>query len=377
LGYLSKLFEMKRRVVEELSTIVGPNGAERARNDHHSKRHPRPCGITIHTGRGCTNACLYCYAIDMGFPRVDEPYNLKPEELVLALAMNPFVVPKRTFAAFGSVVEPFLPNTASYTVKCIELVAKYLRLPCQVSTKMFLSSEVLRKLCEAEQKLNLLVTIVTWTYAKVLEPRASSPHQRIETLRMATSMGMRTTLFMRPIIPGVTDREAYAILKACSDAGVETVVLGSLRVTPGILERLARAGIDVSEIERRLPRKPRSVRDQVTIREGDLKRRIASIARDLGLKVFESACQANVWSHGEYCAACDFGPCGDYSSEPRIGENDVEELLELMGVKARCELIDRTRVLIRGSIPRDSLEILRQATRRVIIVEKGFLGRGK
>ncbi len=370
MGYLAQLLEAKKRVIEELSSIVGKEGVERARRDHHSRRAPRPCGITIHTGRGCTNACLYCYAMDMGFPRIDEPYPLKVEELVLALAMNPFVIPKRTFAAFGSVVEPLLPNTAGYTLQCIEAVAKRLRLPCQISTKMLLSEELLKRMSRAEPRISLLVTIVTWSYAKVLEPRAPEPEKRIETLRRASAVGIKASLFMRPIIPGITDREAPIILRACLSVGVTSVVLGSLRVTLGVLRRLENARIDVSEIVRRLPRRPRDPRDQVTIRARDLKHRVAAIAKSLGFTIFETACQANVWSHGEYCAACDFGPCGDYSSEPRLTESDVDELLEMIGSRSRCESIDRLRVVIRGSLSRDKAEIVRQATRRIVIVER-------
>ena len=368
LGYLANLLELKKRAIETLKSIVGDAGVSRARADHHSYRKPRPCGITIHTGLGCTNGCLYCYAIDMGFPRVDKPYTLSPEELALAIAMNPYVVPERTLAAFGSVVEPFLPNTALYTASCISMVSKYLRLPCQVSTKMVLSDEVIRRLHHADPKLSLLVTVVTISKARTLEPNAPPPELRLESAKRAMDRGISATLFLRPLIPGLIEYEHSALLKLAKDYGLNTVVLGSLRVTDGILKRLSRAGLDVAKIVSRLPRAPRGPRDQVTVRCGDIKKLVKNEALKYGFTVFDTACQANIWSHDQYCAACDYGPCGDYSKEPKITESDVDELLEILGARAKCEVIDRLKVVIKGKLSSRDLEVLKQATRRVVKV---------
>ncbi|NPA96406.1 MAG: radical SAM protein [Crenarchaeota archaeon] len=370
MGYLARLLEAKKRAVEALSDVVGEKGVSRARLDHHSKRRPRPCGITIHTGRGCTNSCLYCYAIDMGFPSVDEPYPLSPEELVLALALNPYVVPERTFAAFGSVVEPFLPRTAAYTARCIRLVREHLKLPCQVSTKMVLSDELLDEVSRADPKLSLLVTVVTIARASILEPRAPPPEARLESARRALSKGVAPSLFLRPLIPSVVEYEARAILELASGFGINSVVAGSLRITKGILDRLARAGIEISKIVSRAPRIPRGGRDQVAIRCSDLKSMVRRIAVEKGFLFFDSACQANVWSHGQYCAACRFGPCGDRRREPKITESDVNEFLEMIGSRARCETIDYSRLVVRGRVSSYAVEVLRQASRRRVEVVK-------
>jgi len=51
------------------------------------------------------------------------------------------------------------------------------------------------------------------------------------------------------------------------------------------------------------------------------------------MKVFESACSANVTAHNEYCNACSFGPCGDPSRAPSLSDSDISELLEYLGVR--------------------------------------------
>ncbi|WP_252901129.1 hypothetical protein [Vulcanisaeta sp. JCM 14467] len=76
--------------------------------------------------------------------------------------------------------------------------------------------------------------------------------------------GVNVSLFIRPIIPGITDRDAREILSTARELGIKSVVLGTLRVTASIYKRLRSIGIDLSD---RLP-SSRLSREQVPIRLG-------------------------------------------------------------------------------------------------------------
>ena len=363
------MLEEKRRIIEELRRVVGEEGAERASRDHHSKRRPRPCGMTIHTGLGCVNGCVYCYAYSMGFPARDEPYPLSGEEMALALAMNPHVFPERTLAAFGSVTEPFLPRSRSRALEYLGSVWRWLRLPEQLSTKMLADEAVVEGLRGADPRLDALVTVVTIERHRVLEPRAPSPLERLRSWGEAGKrLGISVTLFMRPIIPGVTDREAEKILSASAEAGVTRIVTGCLRITPGIVDRLRRAGVPTTEILRRAPRMPRDERDQVSIRCNDLRKRVEDLARDLGMKVFPSACASNIDAHGEYCALCDYGPCGDPSKDVARSCTEVDDLMQYLGSRCRCEEVTPTRIVLRGRASARHLEVLSSIARKRVVV---------
>ncbi len=332
---LADLWERKLEISRELKRILG-NEARAAERDHHSKRVPRPCGMTIHTGIGCSFGCVYCYVPDMGFPMKPRPYPLTPLQLVYALSLNPYVIPEITLAAYGSVTEPFLRETKERALSYIKEVWRWLKLPTQVSTKAVIDDHIISELLKGDKNLNVLVSVpVIGRESRILEPNSPSPEERFEGASKAVKAGIHVTLFLRPIIPGITEKQAEDILVMAKKVGIRDVVLGTLRVTEGILKRIEALKLYnvLNEIRRRLPRCPKDRKDQVIIQASDLKRYIAKIAKEKGLKVLPSSCSANIISHNEYCEACNLGPCGLSERKIRDPALEAKELLEAMNVK--------------------------------------------
>ncbi len=327
----------KRRIAERVASEIGSEGVKRASRDWHARRAPIPCGMTIHTGVGCSYGCAYCYIYDMGFTGKPKPYPLSGLELVYALAVNPYLVPGSwgTLLAFGSVTEPFMRETLDRALEYLEATKRFLGNPQQISTKTALRGRDLERFVEAaDPRIDVLVSMATIKYWKRLEPGASSPVDRFEFMRQLSGRGFSVTLFMRPIIPGVTDREAETIISKAAEAGVKKVVPGTLRVTGNILKRLGATGVvDLRLIESRMPRSPRRPGEQVAIRGRDLKERIASLAREYGLDVYPASCSTNIVSHSQACHACRFGPCGDTRLLPRVSVEDIYEILDFAGLE--------------------------------------------
>jgi len=305
--------------------------------------------------------CVYCYIWDMGFPGRPEPYPLEPLELAYALAANPYVVPYKTMAAYGSVTEPFLPETRGRALEYISTVYEWLRLPSQVSTKMVLDPDLVDALKRAEPRISVLSTVVALgEWARRLEPRAPPAEERIAAAGEAARAGLHVALFVRPIIPGVTDAQARDLARLAREAGLRDVVPGTLRVTPGILARLEAAG--VRGLERLLPRRPRGPRDQVPLRAGAAKRAVIGAFAGEGFRVHPSACSHNMLAHGEPCHACRLGPCWGRPPAPDPGE--VEEVLSMLGARGDVEVAPHG-ILLRGLRgPRDVVvEVLKALTR--------------
>jgi len=373
MGIITRILEEKMNIVKKLEGIFEKSSIDKALSDPHSYRKPRPCGITIHTGIGCSYRCSYCYIYDMGFPAIVKPYPLNHLEIVYALARNPYVVPGYTLAAYGSVTEPFLNETRDLALEYIESIYRWLRLLSQISTKSLLNTEIIKRIKLAEPNISILITIVTIDRYRDLEPYAPNPIDRIQYAAEASRQGLHISLFIRPIIPTVTDREINNILKIAIENNINNIVLGSLRVTQSIIDRLWIKGINIDEILRRMPRKPMRKNEQITIESRDLKEKIEKIAQDLGFKVYPSACSANIYSHKSYCNACRYGPCGYRESDVKIYEDDIRDFLEYKGIKVKyIEISEKHIEIILKHSRKKDIEIIksviRDITKREVII---------
>jgi len=346
-----KALEFKARVRRVLEVILSGDEVSVASRDWHARREPIPCGMTVHTGVGCSYGCLYCYIYDMGFPPRPSPYPLSGLQLVYALASNPYFVPGAhgTLLAFGSVTEPFMEVTFWRALEYFRASRDYLGNPQQVSTKPSLGGDRVEALAgSVDPMIDILVTVVTLRYWRRLEPGAPSPLERFETASRLARRGFHVTLFMRPIVPGVTDREARDILELALSHGVRDVVPGTMRVTPRIISRLRSSGVvDVGEVERRLSKPLRGPRVQIPIKGSDLKKIVVREAERLGFRVHPASCASNIASHGQACAACNLGPCGDTSKLPEVTVEGVLGAARALGVRVEDVRIESYRVYLR------------------------------
>ncbi len=348
---VERLINEKERIKSKIESLLDNEEVTRARSDHHSRREPIACGMTIHTSIGCSYGCIYCYVPDMGFPMNPKPYPLSGLQLVYALASNPFFVPglHGTLLAYGSVTEPFMPEAVERTLEYMRETWKWLKNPVQVSTKSFIDSGLAKTLRSiTDPYMSVLVSITTIKMHRVLEPNAPPPQKRFETIANLSRHGFHVTLFLRPIIPGVTDKEIDEIVRRAAEAGTAAVVPGSLRVTKGILLRLRLAGISVEEVMARVPHLPRNDREQVPIRTHDIKELVRKISKHYGLKVLPSSCSANIDAHRLACWACKWGPCGDTDRLPVVDREDLAEAIEvLVGKKPENIRVRRNHIVVK------------------------------
>jgi len=377
----------KERLLARIAGEIGPGGVERARRNPHSRRRPRPCGLTVHPGFGCPNACLYCYVGDvLGTGPVEpRPTGLGGRELSYALVLNPYFVPGRmgTFLAFGAVCDPFHPALAEKTLDIMASVASLLGNPMQFSTKMALSPELIGKL-PREAPVCPLITITTLEKADKLEPRAPSPWDRLETMRELRRAGFKPVLFLRPLLPGLIEREADDIISEARYAGAVGVVVGALRANKPILNRLKRVGL-YEEVARRLGKREKhriNRGELVPVPSSDLKRLVLEAAREAGLTGFKAACCANAFVAGVPCTGlcwlrgfCSRCPNDCAHKVPDVHEEDVRRALEaVFGLGVRAVRLGPFRLVVRveGSPPRDVLSAARVAlevaTRRPVVL---------
>jgi DNA repair photolyase len=113
--------------------------------------------------------------------------------------------------------------------------------------------------------VNVSVTSLDPKLQRVMEPRTSIPSRRLGAVEALAKAGIPVRVMIAPIIPGLTDHEAPAIVQAAADAGARSVSHIMLRLPHGVKD------LFVDWIERHYPERAGKVLSKVReMRGGEL-----------------------------------------------------------------------------------------------------------
>ncbi len=197
---------------------------------------------SINPYRGCEHGCIYCYARPshawLGLsPGLDFETRLFAKHDAAALLRKAFMAPgyKPAMIAIGTNTDPYQPIERRLKImRALLDVLLEFRHPVSITTK---SDAVVRDLdpLQAMARLNLVhvtisVTSLDKSIARSLEPRAAAPHRRLAAIRTLADAGVPTAVNVAPVIPGLTDHELEAILKAAAEAGASSARYIALRL---------------------------------------------------------------------------------------------------------------------------------------------------
>jgi DNA repair photolyase len=73
---------------------------------------------------------------------------------------------------------------------------------------------------------------------KKVEPGAPHPKSRLRAIERLSAAGVPTSVFLMPVLPGLTDRseQLASVVRAAAEHGATRVVSGPLRLAPGVKE---------------------------------------------------------------------------------------------------------------------------------------------
>jgi len=191
---------------------------------------------------GCQHGCKYCYAVFMKrFQDIKESWG----EFVYAKVNCPDLL-KRELAKnkpgniwLSSVTDPYQPIEGRYklTRRILEtIVASSFRskFTIEILTKSALVRRDFDLLKRLDAELGVSVNTLDSRTAKLLEPFASPPLDRIKALKEAKARGIRVYGFISPVIPEITKLdELFRELRFCSYVWVEL-----LNTKPAYMARL-------------------------------------------------------------------------------------------------------------------------------------------
>jgi DNA repair photolyase len=213
-------------------------------------RSQMPFGWTINPFRGCSHACVYCFArgthqwleLDTG-TGFDTELVVKVNLVeVLSRELN---MPswKQEHVALGTNTDPYQRAEGRYRLMpgVIQALADS-GTPLSILTKGSLVRRDLPLLSQVSQQVpvGLGVSIAIWDDAlhRSLEPGAPSPRARLEVVRAARDAGLPCGVFLAPVLPWLTDstEQLDRAIGQIADAGASGVTVLALHLRPGARE---------------------------------------------------------------------------------------------------------------------------------------------
>lgn len=205
-----------------------------------------PFTFSVNPYRGCEHGCIYCYArptheylgLSSGldfesriFVKTEAPQLLRKALTAKSWKPQPIV--------FSGVTDCYQPAEKHFklTRQCLEVLAEFKNPVCLI-TKNYLITRDIDILAELarHQAVQVFISVTTLdeALARKMEPRTAQPTLRLSAIHQLSEAGIPVGVMMGPIIPGLTDPEIDAVLKAVSEAGARTAGYTLLRLPYGV-----------------------------------------------------------------------------------------------------------------------------------------------
>jgi DNA repair photolyase len=188
---------------------------------------------SINPYRGCEHGCIYCFARPthayLGLsPGLDFETRLfakpdAPKLLERELSAADYV--PRTIA-IGTNTDPYQPIERTHQVmrRILEVLERFGH-PVGIVTKSALilrDLDILARMAERSLvKVALSITTLDGKLARTMEPRASTPHRRLDALHRLAAAGVPASVMVAPVIPALNDAEIERILDSAAAVGVK------------------------------------------------------------------------------------------------------------------------------------------------------------
>jgi len=197
---------------------------------------------SINPYRGCEHGCIYCFARPthafLGLsPGIDFETKLFAKTNAGQALERELADPsyRAETIAIGTNTDPYQPIERRYRImrRILEILSATNH-PVGIVTKSALvlrDMDVLESMAERGLvKVALSVTTLDRKLARAMEPRASTPDKRLETLARLVDAGIPAAVMVAPVIPGLNDMEMERILERAASIGVKNAGYVLLRL---------------------------------------------------------------------------------------------------------------------------------------------------
>lgn len=248
---MDRLFELRRRTFDtpqfrgiEFIEVEAKSILNRVPGDN------LPFNWTLNPYRGCSHACVYCFArsthtyLDMNAGKDFETKIVvkvnAPELLRKGLRAKGW---KGESVAMGTATDPYQRAEGKYELmpRIIEGFIDY-RNPFSILTKGTLILRDLDLLIEAREHMDISTAFSIGTLDEEVwrksEPGTPSPRKRIEAVRKLNEAGIPCGVLVAPVLPGISDgkEQLGQVIAAAADAGATHISPILLHLRPTVRE---------------------------------------------------------------------------------------------------------------------------------------------
>jgi DNA repair photolyase len=196
-----------------------------------------PFRYTINAYRGCSHACVYCFARPThAYLGLDIAEDFDRRIVVKVNAVERLEAELRAprwageHIAMGTNTDPYQKAEGKYhlTQGIVDVLAAH-RSPFSILTKSTLVLRDLERLAEAARRTDVRVNLSVGTLDRdvwrLTEPGTPPPDKRLEAVRRLNEAGVTCGVLVAPVLPGLSDHEDQLreVAAACAAAGAASV----------------------------------------------------------------------------------------------------------------------------------------------------------
>jgi DNA repair photolyase len=248
---------------------------------------------------GCVHQCTFCYVRAFEL-RADRPYDdrygqsirVKTNIVEVLRAQLARATWQHESVAMGAATDPYQPAEGRYrlTRGCIEALGSAAT-PFSIITRGPLIVRDADVLAEAARRAKVSVTFSVPTLDdevwRKTEPGTAHPRQRLRALKTLVDAGVRASVGMAPLLPGISDRPELMeqVVREAREAGACGVWANLLYLRPGTREHFLTALAE--DYPEQLPAYERLYAGRAYLRSAETKpvrAQVAKLARKHGIR---------------------------------------------------------------------------------------------
>jgi len=235
--------------------------------------------LTFNPYSGCDHGCLYCYASSY----VQNFADCRPKKDQLSALRREAAKLKGEIVSISNSSDPYprMEANVGWTRLCLEILAES-NCRIQIITKSNIVTRDDDILSKVPSAVALTITTNDDNLAKILEPNAPSPTERIRAVQDLLAKGIPVSVRIDPIIPLVND-QPQTLIATLADLGVKHITSSTYKPKPDNWRRLSLAMPAIAEKLKPLYFQQGERIGGNTLLRKDLRLRLLSNVRDLAV----------------------------------------------------------------------------------------------